>query len=111
MATGRHKSSTRRFLYDCTPFGATSSSSCANFGLLQTAKDNSNLYDAEIVKTVKTNFYTNDCLKPVANETEALQLYYFLTDLLKRGGFYSTEWKSNSENVLKQIAEELPHSV
>ena len=53
-------------------FGVTSSPSCANFGLVQTAKDNSNLYDPEIVETVKTNFYVDDCLKSVASETETL---------------------------------------
>ena len=60
-----------------------------HFGLLQTAKDNSKLNEADNVKTVETNFYKENCLKSVANKAEALQLYYCLTDLLlKRGDFH-----------------------
>ena len=81
-------------------FGATSS---PNFSLIQTVKDNSNLYNPETVETVKTNFYMDDCLKSIASETIELHLYHSLTDLLKQGGFLFTKLISNFENVLKQI--------
>ena len=57
-------------------FGATSSPSCANFSLLQTAEDNSKLYEQKIVETVRKNFYVNDCLKSVSSKEEALHCNY-----------------------------------
>ena len=72
-------------------FGATSSSSYANFSLLQTAEDNSKFYDQSIVETVPKNFYMDDCLKSVSSKKEALHLYHQLTDLLMKGGFRLTK--------------------
>lgn len=41
-------------------FGAVSSPSCAT--LLKTAEDNQNEYPAEVVETVRQNFYVDDVL-------------------------------------------------
>ena len=84
-------------------FGATSSPSCANFALLQTAEDNSDSYEPSIVETVKKNFYMDDCLKSVGSKEEAMNLYLQLTDLLKKGGFHLTKWISSCSEVLDQI--------
>ena len=84
-------------------FGATSSPSCANFSLLQTAEDNSEFYNQSIVETVQRNFYMDDCLKSVSCKKEALHLYHQLTDLLMKGGFRLTKWISNSSEVLNEI--------
>ena len=86
-------------------FGATSSPSCANFSLLQTAEDNSKLYEQKIVETVRKNFYMDDCLKSVSSKEEALHLYKKLTDLLRKGGFNLTKWLSNCSAVLNEIPE------
>ena len=86
-------------------FGATSSPSCANFSLLQTAEDNSILYEQKIVETVRKNFYMDDCLKSVSSKEEALHLYKKLTDLLRKGGFNLTKWLSNCSAVLNKIPE------
>ena len=37
-------------------FGATSSPTCANYAMQQTAKDNAHLYSDEIANTVAENF-------------------------------------------------------
>ena len=37
-------------------FGATSSPTCANYAMQQTAKDNAHLYSDEVVQTVAENF-------------------------------------------------------
>ena len=55
-------------------FGATSSPSCANFSLLQTAADNCDSYDPSVINTVRENFYMDDCLKSVDSEEEAVNL-------------------------------------
>lgn len=44
-------------------FGVVSSPSCANFALKKTAEDDKTSFDHEIVRTVKLNFYVDDCLK------------------------------------------------
>ena len=55
-------------------FGAISSPSCANFALRKTAEDNCERYDEEVIQTVKSNFYVDDCLKSVATEEQAIAL-------------------------------------
>ena len=61
-------------------FGAALSPNCANFAVLQTAKNNSNSCEPSNAQTVKKNFYMDDCLKSVANEEKAMNLYQQLTD-------------------------------
>ena len=46
-------------------FGATSSTCCANRALRQTANDNMDRNDPEVIKTVHRNFYVDDVLKSV----------------------------------------------
>ena len=45
--------------------GATSSPSCCQFALKRTAEDNKGEFPEEVVRTVKRNFYVDDCLKSV----------------------------------------------
>ena len=49
-------------------FGSTSSPSCANFCLRKTADDHKDSFDEEVVKTVKCNFYVDECLKSELSE-------------------------------------------
>ena len=68
-------------------FGATSSPSCACFCLLRTAEDNKDTFPSEIVNTVETIFYVDDCLKSVRTRHDARLLVKMLTELLSRGGY------------------------
>ena len=77
-------------------FGSISSPSCANFTLRRTAEDNSNHFNPEVVKTVKRNFYVDDCLKSAENEQTAMNIAKQLRLLLAKGGFRLTKWISNS---------------
>ena len=77
-------------------FGATSSPSCANFALRQTADDNQQEFSKEAVDSVKGNFYVDDWLKSVPSETKAIGLVNELRTLLLKGGFCLTKWISNS---------------
>ena len=84
-------------------FGATSSPSCANFGLRRTAEDNCQEFSKEAVDSVKDNFYVDDCLKSVPPETKAIGLVNELHSLLSKGGFRLTKWISNSRKVIDSI--------
>ena len=77
-------------------FRATSSPSCANFSLRQTAEDNSQELSKEAVDSVKDNFYVNDRLKSAPSETKAINLVNELRTLLSKGEFCLTKWISNS---------------
>ncbi|XP_052322001.1 uncharacterized protein LOC127908283 [Oncorhynchus keta] len=87
-------------------FGAISSPSCANFSLRKTAEDNCERYDEEVIQTVKSNFYVDDCLKSVATEEQAIALTKNLRDVCSQGGFKLTKWVSNSRTVLASISDE-----
>lgn len=87
-------------------FGAVSSPSCATFALLKTADDNRNDYPAEVINTVKNNFYVDDCLKSVDTEDQAMSLYRGLTEVCAKGGFKLTKWISNCRTLLSLIPEE-----
>ena len=84
-------------------FGATSSPSCANFGLRRTAEDNQQEFSKEAVDSVKDNFYVDDCLKSVPSETKGIGLVNELRTLLSKGGFRLTKWISNSRKVIDSI--------
>lgn len=84
-------------------FGATSSPSCANFALRRTAEENHCKSSPEAVDTVLKNFYVDDCLKSVANETQAVALCEDLTAMCAGGGFHLTKWTSNSPALLASV--------
>ena len=87
-------------------FGATSSPSCSSFALRKTAEDNKEDFEEEVVKTVKRNFYVDDCLKSVKSVDCAIQIVMQLRDLLSKGGFRLTKWLSNNSKVLNFIPHE-----
>ena len=65
-------------------FGDTSSPSCANFALLQTAEDNLNEFDDLTIGTVRRYFYVDGCLKAVHSVEEGTRLVKQLSKLLQR---------------------------
>lgn len=87
-------------------FGAVSSPSCATFALLKTAEDNQNEYPAEVVDTVRENFYVDDYLKSVSSVEQAVWLYRNLKEMCSKGGFHMNKWLSNHRSVLAIIPEE-----
>ena len=89
-----------------TVHGATSSPTCANYAMQQTAKDNAQLYSDKVVQMVAENFYMDDCLKSLHSVNEAITLSIQLTSLLKKGGFHLTKWLSNSKEVLTKVSQE-----
>ena len=88
------------------PFGARSSPSCASYCLRQTAKEFGKYFDPEIREIVRRNFYVDDCLVSVEDETHAAKEVKDFRSLLAYGGFKLTKWLSNSEEVMKTIPED-----
>ena len=86
-------------------FGATSSPSCASFGLRKTTQDFGAEFDAETITTVNKNFYVDDCLKSVQTVNKAVRLADQLRALLAKGGFHLTKWVRNSGKVMASILE------
>ena len=73
---------------------------------MKTADDNQNDYAAEIVNTIRQNFYVDDCLKAVITVAQARYLYENLTHLCANGGFWLNKWLSNHRSVLAAIPED-----
>ncbi|CAC5370836.1 unnamed protein product [Mytilus coruscus] len=87
-------------------FGAKSSPSCSGYALKRTVRDNSHLFDPEVVSsTVENKNYVDDCLKSVSSEQKAIKLAIDLQSLMEMGGFQLTKWLINSRDVLKAIPE------
>ena len=86
-------------------FGGVWSASCCNFALQRAAEDNRQRFDHETVMTVLRDFYVDDCLKSLMNDTQAIRMVDQLGNILQQGGFHLTKWISNSREVLKTIDE------
>ena len=86
-------------------FGGVSSPSCANYALQKTADDNKANFAAEIVSSVKRNFYVDDCLKSVKSDEDAISQVRDFTEPLKKRGFRLTKWLSNSRTVVESVPE------
>ncbi|XP_074655762.1 uncharacterized protein LOC141909272 [Tubulanus polymorphus] len=86
-------------------FGAVSSPSCSNWALRQTAEDNRNLYNGEVVETILNNFYVDDCLKSRKDDGKTLDFVKSLKSLCAEGGFNLTKCVSNDRAVLEGLLE------
>ena len=87
-------------------FGATSSPSCAQFGLLQSANDQAEEFAEPVRNLVRNNFYMDDCLFSVSSADEEIRLIREVSSLLRNRGFNLTKWCSNSQSILKSVPEE-----
>ena len=86
-------------------FGARSSPCCASFCLKQTAEDNKQDFDADIISSVNKDFYVDDYLKSTTPET-ATRIIDQLPQLLERGQFHIRGWISNWPHLLQNVPEE-----
>ena len=77
-------------------FGGKDSPSCANYAQL----------NPSTVESVLKSFYMDDFLKSVISEEQAKDLCKEMIDIMKKGGFNLTKFKSNSINVLKTLPED-----
>ncbi|XP_064631645.1 uncharacterized protein LOC135489940 [Lineus longissimus] len=84
-------------------FGGVRSSSCANYALKRTAKDNEADFSQIAKDTVDNCHYVDDCLKSIPKVGQGIQSAHDLCKLLALGGFHLTKWISNSRELLKAM--------
>ena len=87
-------------------FGAASSPSIANFALKTTADRAEQEYSPLVADTIRHNFYVDDCLKSVSNETVGMTLVSDLYRACANGGFHLTKFMSNNIHLLSSLPEE-----
>ena len=87
-------------------FGATSSPSCANYALHQTASDYVEKFGQEAADILTHNFYVDDMLKSFINSQTAITVVPQVVGMSKSGGFRLTKFHSNNREVLAIIPEE-----
>ena len=86
-------------------FGASSSPAVVTYALQKTADDNVADFSADALKTVKTCFYVDDCLKSVASIEKGIRLTAELRALTQWGGFRLTKWVSKCKELMTSIPE------
>ena len=70
-------------------FGAASSPCMVNYVFRKTALDNRQdvVFSVDTIKSVEKNFYKDDFLKSVCDETTAMRMFREMTSPLASGGF------------------------
>ena len=87
-------------------FGATSSSTCANFTVQKVAHDDK--VDFSLAsQSVLNSFYVDDFLKSYPTVEEAINTMTQLVLMLKRGGFNLTKFVTNSNEVFQSKPENI----
>ncbi|GFW00452.1 DUF1758 domain-containing protein [Trichonephila clavipes] len=81
----------------CAPYLSTRT-------LTQLAFDERERYPLASFATLH-HFYVDDLLSGAATEKEAVELVWQLKEMMKKGGFNLRKWQSNSETVIKEVAE------
>ena len=83
-------------------FGATSSPSCAIYGMQRIASDFSSQYPVAS-QFVQENFYVDDGLASVSSPSEAIQLMKDARDMLSNGNLVLHKFLSNNDEVAKEL--------
>lgn len=94
------------FRMNTVTFGVKSSPYVASRILLQMAQDLKEQFP-HATTTVETSFYMDDVLTGAESVTEALQLRQDLNAILAHGGMKLCKWRSNNNELLDSIPEEL----
>ncbi|XP_077983297.1 uncharacterized protein LOC144438141 [Glandiceps talaboti] len=84
-------------------FGAVSSPAYANIALHQTAIDNKQGFNSEVVDGIFRNFYVDDFLKSIDTDEQGIVMAKETRELCQKGGFRLTKWISTSKAVNNSI--------
>ena len=87
-------------------FGVSASPYLAVKTLQKTALDHGEEYP-EVIWHILHSFYVDDFLGGADTPQEALSLFHRLREVLQKGGFNLTKWRSSSSAVLQDIPPEL----
>ena len=82
------------------------SPSCSKFALKRAATNNEEEFGSAVVPMIQDDFYANDCLKSVDDQTSACNLIIKLRQVCSKGGFRLTKFTSNSRAVIASVPEE-----
>ena len=83
---GNHEDEVVEYRMNVHLFGTASSPGCANYGLKQTANNNEKEIGEKAADFIRNNFYVDDGLKSVANESEAIDVIARSKDICAKGG-------------------------
>ena len=61
--------------------------------------------DENLGKVVRRNFYMDDFQKSVRTPKEAIEIYQKVRDVLIKGGFNFSKWKTSDDEIKSQIPE------
>ncbi|XP_066928731.1 uncharacterized protein [Clytia hemisphaerica] len=83
--------------------GSTSSPSCSNFALKQTASAGENEFGVQAANTLRKNFYVDDLLKSTESVESAKFLISDVSSMCDYGGFHLTKFTSNFPEALESV--------
>ena len=87
-------------------FGATSSPSCSNYALRQTAEKFISVHGKEAADILVRNVYVDDMLKSFRSSSKAIKIIPEVVAMAKSGHFKLTKFHCNDRDLLKTIPEE-----
>lgn len=87
------------------PLGTVCSPCCAIYALQRHVKDNSS-GNEDVVDSVLTAFYVDNCLQSLSSPQQAKQLLDKIRALLAAGGFEVRQWASNMPEVISHFPTE-----
>ena len=87
------------------PFGTTCSPCCATFAL-QTHVQNNKCGNEDVVNSVSTAFYVDNCLDSLTTPSQAKQLIDKMRRVLSSAGFEIRQWASNVSSVVEHLPPE-----
>ncbi len=103
---GNYETEPKEFRMNVHLFGASSSPSCANFGLKQIANDYEVKCGARAADFLRHGFYVDDGCTSVSTTEEAINLIKATKDMCTQGGLHLHKFVSNSRIVMTSVPPE-----
>ncbi|CAK1599242.1 unnamed protein product [Parnassius mnemosyne] len=90
------------FMMTRVTFGVSSAPYLAVKSLQQVAKDEGQNYELAACR-VLNDFYMDDFMSGCENESQAVEIYKQVSELLAKGGFGLQKWASNSSKLMEMV--------
>ena len=100
-----HNGKIEEYEYTRHIIGATSSPCIASYALRRSARDNQDKVP-QVLHVIERNVYMDDLYISTANVESAVNVMSSTKKCLSLGGFNVTKWNSNSDEFLKNVANE-----
>ena len=100
-----HNGKIEEYKYTRHIFGATSSPYIASYALRRSARDNQDNFP-QVLNFMERNIYMDDLYVSTANIESAVNVMNSTKECLSLSGFNLTKWNSNSDEFLKNVANE-----